>query len=277
MKRILVPIDFSETSENAFVYALEMAKVYKARLILLHTFELPIVDSQVVPVNYAEMYDTLESTNNDHFKDEMKKLKGIAKENNAEAVVIDHILMDGELIHCIKEVVEQQGIDFVVMGTNGAEGWLETFIGTNTSSVISDVEVPVLSVSHDTKFSKMETIGFRTRYKEDEIHALNEVLTLARKLGAKVKCLYVKTSDAEQRGQAISYWESVFEDEKDLEFFIIPSDDIEATIEDFITNQSIDLLAMVVHRKNFFTQFFTTSTTQKMSLHSKTPILALHE
>lgn len=277
MKRILVPMDFSETSENAFVYALEMAKVYKAKLVLLHTFELPIVDSQVVPINYAEMYETLEMTNNDHFKDEMKKLKRIAKQKKGEDIAMSHILKDGDLINCIKEVVEQQGIDFVVMGTKGAEGWLQSFIGTNTTSVISDVDVPVLSVSHDTKFTKMETIGFRTRYKEDEIHALNEVLTLARKMKAKVKCLYVKTSDSEHRVEAISYWESIFEDEKDLEFLIIPSDDIEATIEDFITNQSIDLMAMVVHRKNFFTQLFTTSTTEKMSQHSKTPILALHE
>ncbi len=277
MKNILVPIDFTETSENAFVYALEMAKAYKAKLVLLHTFELPIVDSQVVPINYAEMYESLEMSNSDNFKNELKKLKEIAKEHKAEDLTISHILKDGDLLECVKEVVNQENIDFVVMGTNGATGWLESFIGTNTGSVISDVWVPVLSVSNETKFTKMDTIGFTTKYREDEIHALNEVLGFAKKLDAKVKCLYVKTSDSEHRGESINYWESIFEDEKDLEFFIIPSDDVETTIEDFITSQSIDLLAMVTHKKNFFTRLFTTSTTQKMSQHSKTPILALHE
>lgn len=277
MKNILVPIDFTETSENAFVYALEMAKAYKAKLVLLHTFELPIVDSQVVPINYAEMYESLEMSNSDNFKNELKKLKEIAKGHKAEDLTISHILKDGDLLECVKEVVNQENIDFVVMGTNGATGWLESFIGTNTGSVISDVWVPVLSVSNETKFTKMDTIGFTTKYREDEIHALNEVLSFAKKLDAKVKCLYVKTSDSEHRGESINYWESIFEDEKDLEFFIIPSDDVETTIEDFITSQSIDLLAMVTHKKNFFTRLFTTSTTQKMSQHSKTPILALHE
>jgi len=277
MKKILVPIDFTITSENAFVYALEMAKLYKAKLILLHTFELPLVDSQVVPINYAEMYESLETANSDSFKNELKKLKTIAKERDADTISINHILKNGELLECIKEVVSQENIDFVVMGTKGASGWLESFIGTNTCSVISDVWVPVLSVSHETQFHKLDTIGFTTRYKEDEIHALNEVLSFAKKMKAKVKCLYVKTPDSEQRGEAINYWESLFEDEKDLEFFIIPSEDVEATIEDFITHQNIDLLAMVAHRKNFFTRLFTTSTTQKMSQHSKTPILALHE
>lgn len=277
MKKILVPLDFSETSENAFVYALEMAKLYKAELVLLHTFELPIVDSQVVPLNYTEIYDTIEVANSYHFEQEMPKLAAIAKEHKGEDITINHFTMNGDLIYCMKEVVQQEDVDFVVMGTNGASGWFDSFIGTNTSSVIADIEVPVLSVSHDTKFHKMETIGFTTRYTEDDLHALKELLAIAKKMKAQVKCLYVKTMEADFRGEAINYWESHFENEENLEFFIIPSEDVEATIEDFIVNQSIDLLAMVAHKKNFFTQLFTTSTTQKMALHSKTPILALHE
>lgn len=277
MKKILVPIDFSDTANNAFVYALEMAKVYEAKLVLLHTFSLPIVDGQLVPINYVEMYQTLEELNSDRFKDVIEKLKGIAKQHNAENITLDHIMMDGDLLYCIKQVVSQDHIDFVVMGTNGASGWLDSFMGTNTSNLISDIEVPVLSVSSETKFQKIKTIGFRTRYKEDEIYALNDVMDLAKRIGAKVKCIYVKTPDSGFKGGRIEYWESVFENERDLEFFVIPSENIESTIEDFIANQGIDLMAMVSHRKNFFTRLFTTSNTEKMALHSKTPILALHD
>lgn len=277
MKKILVPTDFTETSENAFVYAIEMAKFYRAELVLLHTFELPIVDSQIAPINFTEIYEALEITNTNQFKYELEKMEGIAKQHNAGNLIINHIMMDGELIKCIKEVIKQENIDFVVMGTKGASGWFESFIGTTTCSVISDVSIPVLSVSHDTKFNKIETIGFTTRYRQDEIHSLNEVLVIARKLGAQVKCLYVKTPEYEFIGKEIEYWESIFEDEKNLEFFIIPSDDVEQTIEDFMISQDVDLLAMVCHKKSFLTRLFTTSTTQKMSQHSKTPILALHE
>lgn len=277
MKKILVPTDFTETSENAFVYAIEMAKFYKAELVLLHTFELPIVDSQIAPINFTEVYEALETTNTNQFKDELQKLRDIANQHDAQNIFINHILMDGELMYCIKEVIKQENIDFVVMGTKGASGWLESFIGTTTCSVISDVSAPVLSVARDTKFQKIETIGFTTRYRQDEIHSLNDVLTIAKKLDAQVKCLYVKTPDYEFIGKEIEYWESIFEDENNLEFFIIPSDDVEQTIEDFMVSQNIDLLAMVCHKKSFLTRLFTTSTTQRMSQHSKTPILALHE
>jgi nucleotide-binding universal stress UspA family protein len=277
MKKILVPIDFSETSENAFVYALEMAKSYNAQLLLLHTFDLPFVDNQVLAFNYAEIYDSLEVINSNQFEEELSKLNLIAKKQNAGHIITSHIMMSGDLVQNIREIVPLEGIDFVVMGTNGATGWFDSFIGTTTTSVISDVAVPVLSVSNEAKFSKMETIGFTTLYREEDMHALKEVLAIAKKMGAKVKCLYVKTSDSNFIGEAIDYWESHFENEKDLEFFIIPSEDVESTIEDFIVNQGIDVLAMVTHKKNFFAQWFTASTTQKMSQHSKTPILAIHE
>lgn len=277
MKKILVPLDFSETSENAFAYALEMAKLYKAELVLLHTFELPILDSQIVPFNYAEIYDTLEMSNINHFKQEMPRLRAMAKKQDAQHIVLNHIMMVGDLIYTMKEVIRQEKVDFVVMGTNGASGWFDSFVGTNTSSVISDVSIPVLSVAHDAQFHKIETIGFTTRYREKDIAALEEVLAIAKKMKAKVKCLYVKTSNSDVRGEAVSQWEARFNNEKKLEFYIIPSEEVDETIAEFLINQGIDLLAMVACKKNFFTQFFTTSTTQKMSQHSRTPILALHE
>lgn len=277
MRKILVPIDFSETSENAFVYALEMAKVYKSQLLLLHTFDLPFVDNQVVVFNYAEIYDTLEMTNSNQFEEELSKLTDLAKKHDGSQVVINHIMMSGDLVQNIKEVVKLENVDFVVMGTKGASGWLNSFIGTTTTDVISDVSVPVLSVSHEAEFNKIDTIGFTTLYREEDMYALNGILAMAKKMEAKVKCLYVKTSDSDFKGREINFWENHYKDEENLEFFIIPSDDVEATIEEFIENQSIDFLAMVTHKKSFFAQYFTSSTTQMMSQHSKTPILALHE
>src|SRR6476660_2363545 len=120
MKKILVPTDFSETAEKAFVYALEMAKVYKAELLLMHTFDLPYVDNEVVTFNYTEIYDTLELSNSNQFEKELKRFKAIAKKQKAEDVKLSHILMNGDLIFNIKEVVRLENVDFVVMGTHGA-------------------------------------------------------------------------------------------------------------------------------------------------------------
>lgn len=277
MKKILLPIDFSKTSDNAFIYALEMAKIFKSELVLLHTFDLPIVDSQAMPINYSVIYDTIEMANFEHFKEVMPRLRALAEERNLGHIVMSHILMDGDLVYNIKKVIKQENIDFVIMGTKGASGWLDSFIGTNTSAVISHVSVPVLSVPVEAKFKKMETIAFTTRFRDKDIEALVKVLLFAKKMHAKVKCLYVKTPDSDVSDETIKKWEAHFEAEKELQFFIIPSESVKETIEDFLLSQDVDIQAMLTYKRNFFVELFTNTTTQQLSYHLKTPILALHE
>ena len=74
MKKILFPTDFSEVATNAFVHALHLADVVDGELVLLHTFQLPIVDSQFTPDNYYMIYESLQLAEFDAFKDEIPKL-----------------------------------------------------------------------------------------------------------------------------------------------------------------------------------------------------------
>ncbi|MDI1317082.1 universal stress protein [Flavobacterium sp.] len=277
MKKILFPIDFSEASDNAFIYALEMAKLFKSKLVLLHTFDLPIVESEAMPLNYATIYDDLQMANFEHFRDEIQKLRALMQERNLEHIVMNHILMDGDLIYNIKKVIQQENIDFVIMGTNGVKNWFDSFLGTNAGAVISDVAVPVLSIPVESKFQKVQTIAFTTRFRKKDIEALVKVLLFARKMDAQVKCLYVKTAASDVTDETIKRWQSHFEDEKRLQFFIIPNENVKETIEDFLLGQDIDLLAILTYKRNFFVELFTTTTTQHLSYYLKTPILALHE
>lgn len=276
MKKILLPTDFTATSENALIYALEMAKLFKAKLVLLHTFEIPIVDNQAMPLNYAVIYESIELSNFEQFKQLMPRYHKIAEERNLGAIEMQHIVMDGDLLVSIKKVIEQENIDLVVMGTKGANTWVDAFLGTNTGAVLSSVSVPVLSVPQGAKFQKIQTIAFTTRFRKKDIEALVKVLVFAKKMQAKVKCLYVKTAHSDVTETTIKRWESHFEDETNLKIFIIPSEEVQETIEDFIVNQDIDMLAMLTYKRNFFLKLFTNTTTQQLSYHLNTPILAFH-
>ena len=276
MKKILFPTDFSEVANNAFIHALEFAKIVNGELILLHTFELPVYDNQFFPENYNILFDSLQLTQFDMFKDEIPKLREIAKERNLDKIKMSHRLMDGNLIYNIKKAVKEDKIDFVVMGTSGASGWEAFFLGTNTGNVLSVVEVPVMSVSLEAKFKKIETIGFTTRYRNKDKKALKKVLKIAKKTNANVRCLYVKTEDSDVSDEEIKKWETEFEGEP-IVFSVIPSDDIKGTIIDFVQYKSIDMLAMITYKRNFFVELFNPSLTQKFSKTLEIPILAMHE
>jgi nucleotide-binding universal stress UspA family protein len=276
MKKILFPTDFSEVATNAFVHALEFAKIVQGELILLHTFELPIYDNQFFPENYNVIFDSLQLSQFDMFKDEIPKLHAIAEERNLDHIKMSHRLMDGSLLYNIKKAIKEEKIDFIVMGTSGATGWEAFFLGTNTGNVLTAVDVPVLSVPLEAKFEKIETIGFTTRYRAKDKKALKDVLQIAKRMNAKVRCLYVKTNNSDVSETTLKHWEEEFKNEP-IQFSVIPSDDVADTILDFVLFKDIDVLAMLTYKRNFFVELFRPSLTQKFSNRLDIPVLAMHE
>lgn len=276
MKKILFPTDFSEVADNAFAYALELAKKVDGEILLLHTFEYPIVDNQYFPENYQVVFDSLELSKFEAFRGEIEKLRRVAAELNRQNIKMSHRLMMGDLVYSVKTAIKEDGIDFVVMGTAGATGWKETFLGTNTGEVVTAIGVPVLSVPLVSKFDKIQTIGFATRFRDRDKDALLQVLFIAKKMQATVKCLHVKDADSEVSGSVVTDWKNQFMDEP-VQFFVITNDDVTRTIDDFIIHQGIDILAMTTYKGNFFTELFTTHFSEEMTYHSNIPVLVIHE
>jgi len=275
MKKILFPTDFSEIANNAFIHALEFAKVVNGELVLLHTFELPFIDNQFAPDNYYTIFDSLQLANIDAFKDEIPKLRELAKQHNLEDIKLSHKLVDGDLVYSIKQAINDENIDFVVMGTSGSSGWETFLIGTNTNAVVTGVSVPVLTVPLEAQFAKIETIGFTTRFREKDKVSLKQVVKIAKKTNAIVKCLYVKTAKSDVSDETINQWKIEFENEP-VQFSVVSSDDVKGTILDFISHKNIDILTMITHKRSFFSELFNTSLAEKFTTISTVPVLVMH-
>ncbi|MBC5838122.1 universal stress protein [Flavobacterium muglaense] len=275
MKRILFPTDFSETATNAFVHALEFAKMVDGELILLHSFELPVFDNQFVPENYMVIFESLQLSQFEMFKDEIPKLRAIAEERNLAQIKLSHRLMDGDLVYNIRTAIKEDKIDYVIMGTEGATGWAEFFYGSNTANVLTDIKVPLLSIPAQAIYKPIKTIGFTTRFRPKDKKALKEVIAIAKLAHAKVKCLYVKTSDSDVDKQTIKEWENDFAQEA-VEFFVVSSDEVKETILDFVLYKDIDLLTMLTYKRGFFEGIFNPSLTKKFATSFEVPILSIH-
>jgi nucleotide-binding universal stress UspA family protein len=276
MKRILIPTDFSDVAKNAFVYALELAKIIDAEIIVLHTFQMPIIDYQYFPNNYSQLFDSFELASFEMFKDEIPKLRAIAEKRKLEHINLFHKLMDGDLISNIKDCIVEEKIDFVVMGTAGASGWKGFFVGTNTGDALSSVSVPLLSVPLNAKYKKINTICFTTRYREKDIKALQSVLQIAKLMQAEVMCLYVQSLVTDVDDEKIEAWKKLFADEP-VTFFVHSSEFVKHTIIDFIDFYGIDILAMANYKRSFFVELFTTHLTEKLSYKTDIPILVIQE
>jgi nucleotide-binding universal stress UspA family protein len=274
MKKILFPTDFSEVSRNAYIYALKLAENLNAEVITLHVYDLPTLSTNGTPSNIKEIYDSIELENFENYKDEIPFLREIAEKNNLTHIQVSNILKHGDFVWTVSNVAKSEHIDLIVMGTEGASGLKEIFVGSISGSVLTDSKANVLIVPKKAEFKAIKHIAFTTRFRDKDIIALKNVLEIARGFNAKVHCLYVKTSKSDVSEETIKQWKDNFKDEN-VKFTVIESNNIKDSILIYTDLQKIDILAMVTYKRSFFQELFDQSLTQKLSYHVKVPILAL--
>lgn len=276
MNKILFPTDFSETSKNAFIYALQLAKTLDAEVITLHVYTLPAVDYIDVPAYLMEIYDTVELSNFENYKDEIPALRDIARENGLQDIKISNILMNGDLVSTVLHIIKESNIGYVVMGTKGATGLKETFLGTSTGNVMTKTTACVIAIPEASRYEPIKDIVFTTRFRDKDMPVLKRLLEIANGFDATVNCLYVKTQRSDVSEVVIANWKEVFKDEA-VRFHIIESDDIEGSILEFISTHKTHLLALHSHKRGFFEGLFSHSLTQKLAFHVDIPLMALHD
>jgi len=276
MKTILFPTDFSPASNNAFVYALQFARHIGAKVVTLHVYEMPALDYVDVPAYLMEVYDTVELSTFENYKSQVPYLHQIAHSCGCDDVPIENVLLDGDLVNTILHMVKTDHIDFVVMGTKGASGSSGTFLGTNTTNVMTRTNALVLAVPEGSVYEPIKRITFTTRFREKDFPALKKLLPIAKAFGAAIDCLYVKTPGSDLKDVVLADWELLMKDE-DVTFHIVENEDVEYNILEFIDTHKTDILALFNHKRGFFEGLFRTSMTRKLAFHAKVPVLAIHE
>lgn len=140
MKKILVPCDFSKPAINAFRFALDVAQQSKGTVHLLHVIELPVVhDTMLMPVlNFEEplLKDLSESTET--------RFEKITDKYKVEGVKVIFKTQFGAVSGMIQDYIGKESIDLVLMGSHGANGVREFFLGSNAEKMVRYSPVPVL-------------------------------------------------------------------------------------------------------------------------------------
>lgn len=273
MKRILFPTDFSEAAANAFLYVLNYAHAFNAEVVVLHVYDLPVVDMPPLPETSQEIFEAVEFNSFEKFKAELEELHKIANENNLGNISIKNVLNYGDLIYNINQLCREESIDVVMMGTKGATGLKEVFLGSKASGVMQNADVPVIAIPATAKFSPVKSMLFTTQYHDKDNDALLKTIEVSKRLNARVYCVYITNADdPDDIEERIEEWKIYYRDEN-ISFFKIPGADVEQSLLDFSENQNIGLIVMRSHKRGFFESLFHTSLTKKMMYHSTIPLL----
>lgn len=273
MKKILFPTDFSETANNAFVFALNIAQKNNAVIYVLHIYKSPIINSRIPAEIISDYNLDAELKSFENFKEKSKAMHQFADENGFSDVELKLVLKEGYFSPNIKGfVAEEKDIDLIVMGTNGASSYLEkTFFGSNTVHTIESLDIPVLSVPAKAKISEPKSIVFATLFKEKDKEALERILKINERFGAEIHCLHV-TKNKQNIETVLAEWKEHFAG-KPINFKILDySDSVNKTILKFVEENQVNLIVAVSRNLNFFEELFSPSFTKKISYESNVPI-----
>ncbi|MDF2436678.1 MAG: universal stress protein UspE [Bacteroidota bacterium] len=197
IKKILVPVDFSETSMKALDHAVYIAKLNTADITLLN-----VVESTY---SYAPStdYTALAFTNMETYEKEIQKqakdhiLKLAQKIKKKEGVNIIGIVSKGWVKEEILDAARSMRADIIIMGTHGVKGFREFITGSNTFRVVNEAQCPVLSVQKDAVTPGFKNILVPFRDKPHSREKVDYAIKMAELYGAKIFVLGIDMDDDE--------------------------------------------------------------------------------
>ena len=271
MKNILVPIDFSEHSNYAVEVAVDLAKKKAATIVLLHCVELPrrfITEStSALP---EELFFMKEASTN---------VKKISEEIESKGISVKTVVETTALTYAVKNLLEEQAIDFIVMGSTGATGSKELFLGSNAEKIVRTSSVPVLVIKDKTDISQVKKLIFACDFSQKYINAFKKAVDFANSLDAKIDFVYINTPYHFNSSREIKVLiDSFSKEHKEIlahNIHMYSDFSIEEGIIHFAEDHQSDLICMFPAKQSALMHIFNGSISEDIVNHSEKPVLTI--
>lgn len=140
LRRILVPTDFTETSEHALDWALSLAERLGASVTVMHSYEIPIAgfpDGAMIatPEIATRIADASQQA-----------LAKTVERRREKGIPLDSILREGVAWEEINAVADSIDADLVVIGTHGRRGLARALLGSVAENVVRTARRPIVTI-----------------------------------------------------------------------------------------------------------------------------------
>lgn len=266
MKKILVPTDFSECAKIASETAIEMAKKNDAEVLFLHYMSIPIDWIQLQNA-HEKMYPDIHKG----VRQATLQLDALVSMADKQKVKAKHHIAFNENAFNTDKDIETFGVDMVVMGSQGATGLKEFFLGSNAQRTIRQATVPVLVVKDRIEATETPHIVFVSDFDPDLLTGFAKITEFANLMGAAIQLLYVNTPDEFQDSWTIKAKMEKFRNSVkivEVESYVVDAFDFEEGLYRFIQGDKGSIVAMVTHHTGVFNR---DTKAEKIANHLETP------
>jgi len=275
MKKIIVPVDFSEHSEYALKTAAKLAKKHDAEVLALHMLEM---STEALSVS-----DELLGQKAVFFmKLAEKKFNDFLDKDYLEGVKITPIIKHLKVFSEVNDVAKQHDADIIVMGSHGANGFEEMFVGSNTERVVRSSEIPVLVVKSNVTNINFDVIALACDFSEESIDSYHHTMEMFQDIVSKIYLVHVNlpnekfSSTAQLEKMAVNFFTKADKHLRSLENVRYVSDyTVDDGIVNFSNKNNVDLIVMPTHGRKGLARFFKGSVGEEVVNHSPIPVLTL--
>lgn len=273
IRSIIYPTDFSGCALNALEYAVNIAKLYQAELVIAHSEPEPVLGGITEGERKKEHRQEIAVANV-----QLEEMKNNILSRHP-MLTVKTILLQGENVDPVINVVEKNHADLVVMGTLGAGGLSQLLIGSYAAKLMSKVTCPVLIVPSKASYKGFSKIIYASSLMNSDIGVVKELTDLAKLYQAEVSILNIREDDQMAEDELFSFEKETRENTgyPKLDFIFFKGSNINKHIQDYSERNKADLIVMTVKKKTFLDKLFNSSHTEKMAYHTHVPLLVFHE
>jgi nucleotide-binding universal stress UspA family protein len=270
MKKILIPTDFSDHAEYALKVAAQIAKKNNGEIILLHMLELPIQGSDAM----GSGKDIPEIM---FFKNAaIRRLENLMDEDYLEGIKVSEVVQFEMAFDGILKISQINNVDLIVMGSHGASGYKEMFIGSNAEKVVRNSEVPVLIIKKEEDDFKVNDFVFASDFAEEVKKPFSKVVEFANKFDSTLHLVTINTPNNFKSTAAANEIMDSFLNEfevKKVETHIYNETNVEKGILNFANSINADLIGMSTHGRKGLAHFFNGSISEDLVNHASRPVV----
>jgi len=283
MKKILVPVDFSEHTNSVCRFALEVAKKTGGEIRLFHAyFDFLITANSTFPYSLesGEIFnqEMMIKIRNDAKADIEKLAAGLIDILNSEKitnVIVVHTLTGGMPEDEILNISETYAPDLIVMGTRG-KGEKELLTGKISSKIIRHAKCRILTIPRNASYKNIENLMYATDFTDEDLGDIYKLFGLLAAYDPIIHCVHVNVDGDQLADKAkMPALKEHFSEKMAsgrLVFKVIDNENFVEAINQYVTDHKIDIISVVHHRKGFLKRLVSKSHTQELLVHSDVPL-----
>jgi len=274
MKKIIVPIDFSDQSKHAMHFAAEFSKLIEAELVLLHVLELPVSHFSIAgEVNRQVMEDFYTGT---FIKGVHERLEEWKEELSSDGTNASSLMKYGNPFQKISATISEQDADFIIMGSKGASGLKEFFVGSNAARMIRYAKCPVIIVKGETHLSEFKNLIFATDGTSEQDVIADQVKAIQAKLGLNMHVVKIKTPYNWLEDTQVKKQLELFSERNKLENFTLSSSSADFVDEGaikFAEENGSGMIMIGTHGRTGLGHLIAGSTAESLVNESEIPVM----